>query len=94
MSWLSQVQHFRQVWIPNLNHVGLWVDDLDTAVKTLKGNGVRFAGQIRDGAAGHKIAFVHPKVLSLCDKCSCYTGLFSNVVRLGANSRSIELVAG
>ena len=78
MSWLSQVQHVRQVWIPHLNHVGLWVDDLDAAVKTLQGNGVRFAGQIRVGAAGHKIAFVHPKVriISLCEKCFCYTGLF------------------
>ncbi|KAJ1468218.1 hypothetical protein T484DRAFT_1661651 [Baffinella frigidus] len=50
-----------KVWIPNLNHIGLWIDDLEVAVATLKGNGVRFAGGIRVGAAGHKIAFVHPK---------------------------------
>mmetsp|Transcript_33785 Transcript_33785/g.52619 ORF Transcript_33785/g.52619 Transcript_33785/m.52619 type:complete len:208 (-) Transcript_33785:1717-2340(-) len=50
-----------KVWIPNLNHIGLWVDDLEAAVPHLKSQGVRFAGGVRVGAAGHKIAFVHPK---------------------------------
>lgn len=45
-----------------LNHVGLWVDDLKTAVTWLEEQGLRFApGGIRPGAAGHDIAFVHPK---------------------------------
>jgi len=45
-----------------LNHVGLWVDDLQQAVAWLGGQGVRFApGGIRKGAAGHDICFVHPK---------------------------------
>jgi lactoylglutathione lyase len=45
-----------------LNHVGLWVDDLTTAVSWLEGQGVRFApGGIRKGAAGHDITFIHPK---------------------------------
>jgi lactoylglutathione lyase len=47
---------------PPLNHVGLWVDDLPRAVEWLTARGVRFApGGIRKGAAGHDIAFVHPK---------------------------------
>jgi len=50
-----------KVWIPNLNHIGLWVDNLEAAVPHLKSQGVRFAGGVRVGAAGHKIAFVHPK---------------------------------
>ena len=29
------------------------------------GQGTRFAGDIRNGAAGHPVAFIHPKVLSL-----------------------------
>jgi lactoylglutathione lyase len=47
---------------PALNHVGLWVDDLASAVSWLTGKGVRFApGGIRRGAAGHDVAFIHPK---------------------------------
>ena len=45
-----------------LNHIGLWVDDLPTAVTWLSAQGVRFApGGIRKGAAGHDICFIHPK---------------------------------
>jgi lactoylglutathione lyase len=45
-----------------LNHVGLWVDDLDAAVRWMTANGVRFApGGIRKGAAGHDVCFIHPK---------------------------------
>lgn len=47
---------------PPLNHVGLWVDDLPTAVAWLAAQGVRFApGGIRKGAAGYDITFLHPK---------------------------------
>lgn len=47
---------------PALNHVGLWVDDLPTAVAWLGEQGVRFApGGIRAGASGHDICFVHPR---------------------------------
>lgn len=47
---------------PALNHVGLWVDDLDAAVTWLSGQGVRFApGGIRRGAAGHDVCFIHPR---------------------------------
>ena len=45
-----------------LNHVGLWVDDLQRAVDWMTAQGVRFApGGIRKGAAGHDICFIHPK---------------------------------
>ena len=47
---------------PPLNHVGLWVDDLPTAVEWLAEQGMRFApGGIRKGASGYDICFVHPK---------------------------------
>lgn len=47
---------------PPLNHIGLWVDDLRTAVTWLGERGVRFApGGIRPGASGHDICFVHPR---------------------------------
>jgi lactoylglutathione lyase len=47
---------------PALNHVGLWVDDLNAAVTWLGAQGVRFTpGGIRKGAAGFDVCFVHPK---------------------------------
>ena len=50
------------VQTPPLNHVGLWIDNLETAVAWLKSRGVRFApGGIRKGASGFDICFIHPK---------------------------------
>jgi lactoylglutathione lyase len=47
---------------PALNHIGLWVDDLDAAVSWLAARGVRFApGGIRTGAEGRRVCFIHPK---------------------------------
>lgn len=47
---------------PALNHVGLWIDDLDAAVDWLTSQGMRFTpGGIRKGAAGHNVCFIHPK---------------------------------
>ena len=46
---------------PALNHIGLWVDDLRAAHAWLSAQGVRFAGGIRQGAAGYEVAFIHPK---------------------------------
>ncbi len=47
---------------PALNHIGLWVDDLPTAVDWLTEQGMRFTpGGIRQGAAGHDVVFIHPK---------------------------------
>jgi lactoylglutathione lyase len=47
---------------PPLNHVGLWVDDLEAAVAWLGAQGVRFTpGGIRKGAGGHDVCFIHPK---------------------------------
>jgi lactoylglutathione lyase len=47
---------------PALNHIGLWIDDLEAAVEWLGNQGMRFTpGGIRKGASGHNICFVHPK---------------------------------
>ena len=47
---------------PALNHIGLWVDDIELAVQWLGDQGVRFTpGGIRPGAAGHRVCFIHPK---------------------------------
>jgi lactoylglutathione lyase len=51
-----------RVQSPPLNHVGLWIDDLESAVAWLQTRGVRIApGGIRKGASGFDICFVHPK---------------------------------
>jgi len=51
-----------KVHVPQLNHIGLWVDDIQLAVKQLSERGVRFApGGIRKGAAGFDVTFIHPK---------------------------------
>lgn len=47
---------------PALNHIGLWVDDLNAAVTWLGARGVRFTpGGIRRGASGFDVCFIHPK---------------------------------
>eukprot|EP00756_Hemistasia_phaeocysticola_P048520 Hpha_TRINITY_DN22943_c0_g1::TRINITY_DN22943_c0_g1_i1::g.153966::m.153966/K01759/GLO1, gloA; lactoylglutathione lyase len=51
-----------KVHVPQLNHIGLWVDDLDKAYDWLQGKGVRFTpGGVRKGASGHNVCFIHPK---------------------------------
>jgi lactoylglutathione lyase len=51
-----------KVHVPPLNHIGIWVDDIEAAVEYLSGAGVRFApGGIRKGASGHNVTFIHPK---------------------------------
>jgi len=47
---------------PPLNHIGLWVDNLQVAVDHLTKVGMRFTpGGIRKGAAGYDVCFIHPK---------------------------------
>ena len=47
---------------PALNHIDLWVDNIEAAVESLSARGVRFApGGIRKGAAGFNVCFIHPK---------------------------------
>ncbi|MDF3818689.1 VOC family protein [Leptospira sp. 96542] len=47
---------------PKLNHIGLWIDDIQKAVEWLTKQGVRFTpGGIRKGAAGYDVCFIHPK---------------------------------
>jgi lactoylglutathione lyase len=61
---MEPIDHGRKpaVHATPLNHIGLWVDDLPTAVEWLTRQGLRFApGGIRRGAAGHDICFVHPR---------------------------------
>ncbi|MFA7325494.1 MAG: VOC family protein [Candidatus Kapaibacterium sp.] len=50
------------VHTPTLNHIGLWVDNIESAYKNLEASGVRFTpGGIRKGASGYDVCFIHPK---------------------------------
>ena len=47
---------------PKLNHIGLWIDDLEACVKWLTEKKVRFTpGGVRKGAGGYDVCFIHPK---------------------------------
>ena len=47
---------------PALNHIGLWVDDLEAAVGWLEEQGISFTVRgIRGGAAGYDVTFIDPK---------------------------------
>lgn len=51
-----------RVHVPALNHIGLWIDELEAAVAWLEERGVQLTpGGIRRGAAGHRVCFVHPR---------------------------------
>jgi lactoylglutathione lyase len=52
-----------KVHVPPLNHIGLWVDNLQEAVTYMSNVAkVRFTpGGIRRGAAGYDVIFIHPK---------------------------------
>lgn len=51
-----------KVHVPPLNHIGVWVDNIEAAVEHLTKEGFRFTpGGIRKGAAGYKVTFIHPK---------------------------------
>jgi len=48
--------------LPALNHVGLWVDDLEKAIDWLAAQGLEFTVRgVRRGAAGHDVCFIQPK---------------------------------
>jgi len=56
---------------PQLNHIGLWIDDLAKAVEWLTAQGVRFTpGGIRKGASGFDVCFIHPKANEQFPLCS------------------------
>jgi len=57
-----EVDKAPKVHDPQLNHIGLWIDNLAAAVEWLTAKGMRFTpGGIRKGAAGYDVCFVHPK---------------------------------
>src|SRR5438445_13766606 len=46
-----------------LHHIALETDSIEGEVTRMKGCGVRFLGEIRQGSRGTTVAFIHPKSL-------------------------------
>jgi methylmalonyl-CoA/ethylmalonyl-CoA epimerase len=65
---------------PGLHHVCFEVDDLSSALATLKAAGVRLIDETpRPGARGHLVAFLHPAatggvLFELCEPASAHAG--------------------
>ena len=55
------VQRFLDKRGPGLHHVAFQVDEIDAALASLRGDGVRLVDEeAREGGMGTRIAFVHP----------------------------------
>ena len=58
----SPVAKFIEAKGEGIHHIALEVEDIESALLTLKERGVRLIDETpRIGAGGHKIAFLHPK---------------------------------
>ncbi|RZD33011.1 MAG: methylmalonyl-CoA epimerase [Thaumarchaeota archaeon] len=55
-----------------LHHIALETPDIEGEVSRMEGCGIQFLGKIRDGSAGTKVTFIHPKSLKgvLTELCS------------------------
>src|SRR5450432_3871592 len=49
---------------PGLHHIAIEVEGIESALAFLKGIGVQLIDEVpRQGARGHKVAFIHPKAM-------------------------------
>ena len=68
----SPIKKFLETRGEGLHHIALETEMIEGEVDRMKGNGVRFLGEVRPGSRGTKIAFIHPKSLHgvLAELCS------------------------
>ena len=69
----SPIKKFLEKRGSGLHHVALETKNIENEVTRMEGCGMQFLGKIRDGSAGTKVTFIHPKSLSgvlteLCGK--------------------------
>ncbi|GAB4303388.1 MAG: methylmalonyl-CoA epimerase [Desulfuromonadia bacterium] len=58
----SPVARFLEKSAPGIHHIAYAVDDIETTLARLKGEGVRLIDETpRTGAHGARIAFIHPR---------------------------------
>jgi len=68
----SPIKKFLDKKGPGLHHMALETNDIDGEVTRMEGCGIQFLGKVRDGSAGTKVTFIHPKSLNgvLAELCS------------------------
>ena len=68
----SPIKKFLEKRGSGLHHVALETKNIVDEVTRMEGCGIQFLGKIRDGSAGTKVTFIHPKSLSgvLTELCS------------------------
>ncbi|MCZ6601787.1 MAG: methylmalonyl-CoA epimerase [Planctomycetota bacterium] len=70
----SPISRFLEKRGPGIHHIAYQVADLEEALRSLKGSGVRLIDEVpRAGAFGKRIAFIHPSatggiLIELCDE--------------------------
>jgi len=68
----SPIKKFLEKKGQGLHHIALETDNIESEVNRMEVCGVQFLGKIRDGSAGTKVTFIHPKSLHgvLAELCS------------------------
>ena len=68
----SPIKKFLDKKGEGLHHMAFDTDDIEGEVERMEGCGIQFLGKIRDGSAGTKVTFIHPKSLHgvLTELCS------------------------
>jgi len=68
----SPIKKFLEKRGSGLHHIALETPNIEGEVSRMEGCGIQFLGKIRDGSAGTKVTFIHPKSLNgvLTELCS------------------------
>ena len=68
----SPIKKFLDKRGSGLHHIALETENIGGEVSRMEGCGIQFLGEIRDGSAGTKVTFIHPKSLNgvLTELCS------------------------
>ena len=68
----SPIKKFLEKRGSGLHHIALETPNIDGEVSRMEGCGIQFLGKIRDGSAGTKVTFIHPKSMNgvLTELCS------------------------
>ena len=68
----SPIKKFLEKRGSGLHHIALETPNIEGEVSRMQGCGIQFLGKIRDGSAGTKVTFIHPKSMNgvLTELCS------------------------
>ena len=68
----SPIKKFLEKRGSGLHHIALETPNIEGEVSRMEGCGIQFLGKIRDGSAGTKVTFIHPKSMNgvLTELCS------------------------